>query len=266
MMNISVAFSSCPNDVFIFYRFIENKLGVQIEFEPHIHDISDLNIFARQKKFDVTKLSFPAWFRVKSNYTLLKRGAAIGFGCGPLVVAKKNIKTSSGKLRIAIPGIDTTAEALFRLWHRTEIEPIIVSYDCVADKVISGEADMGILIHEERFLFKEMGLIKIIDLGEWWEEETGLPVPLAGIFADKKFSKETIEKIEDTILHSLESAKSSPKAVMKIAKKYSVSIDEKILKLHIETFVTGESFEISSSGLAAIEKLGELMQARGLLK
>jgi len=190
-MNISFGFSPCPNDTFAFDALVHGRIAAPFTAVPALHDIEELNALARDGRYELTKLSIGALAGVRDRYTLLRSGGALGHGCGPLVVAREQASLSDAALgRIAIPGRDTTAYLLLRLAAPALGEVVELRYDEILDAVALGAVDAGLIIHESRFTYREHGLVAVADLGELWEEQTGLPVPLAAICARRDLDED----------------------------------------------------------------------------
>jgi 1,4-dihydroxy-6-naphthoate synthase len=178
-VRISLGFSPCPNDTFIFNGLVNGSVPLDGHcLEVSLHDVETLNQMAFKEQLDVTKLSFFAWLAVKSNYRLLSCGGALGYGCGPLVIAPRALTLEEMRdCRVVLPGEWTTAHLLFRLWAPLAGQRRFVPYDRIFEMLRSGEADCGVIIHESRFTFEAAGFHAVVDLGAWWEERTGLPIP-----------------------------------------------------------------------------------------
>lgn len=236
------------------------------EFEVHLHDVETLNQFALRKQFDITKLSFYTYLKVQEYYSLLSTGAALGFGCGPVVVGKKAVKKS--KLphhRIAIPGQLTTAHLLFQLWAPEAKNKLFVTYDQIFDCIASGEADYGVLIHESRFTYEQAGFQKIIDLGSWWEEETSLPIPLGCIAIRKKLPTGLAKSFESLLKKAIENSLANPDGTLEYIRQYAQEMDQSVLIKHIETFVNKYSLDLGDEGRAAVAKLEEMALNAGII-
>jgi 1,4-dihydroxy-6-naphthoate synthase len=181
MITLDIAFSPCPNDTFIFHAMVSGSMdNGRFRFIPHLDDVEALNSKAFNKTFPVSKLSFYAYLMLKNHYEILDSGGALGYGCGPLLVGK-SAAVPGPEAKIAIPGKFTTAHLLLKLWHPEFTNVEITRFDNILEGVLSGRYDAGLIIHEGRFVYPQYGLKKIVDLGEWWEEETGLPIPLGCI-------------------------------------------------------------------------------------
>ena len=185
---LTVAYSPCPNDTFMFCDVATGRLRLPgREIEVHLHDVETLNRLAVEGgRYDITKLSFHAWLLVGEQYELLNVGAALGFGCGPVVVAANGtVPDDLAGCRVAVPGELTTAHLLFRLWGRDAGKKVFSPYDQIIDMVAAGQVDAGVIIHEGRFTYEQAGLRLLVDLGQWWQQLTGLPIPLGCIVARK---------------------------------------------------------------------------------
>ncbi|MEK7331839.1 MAG: 1,4-dihydroxy-6-naphthoate synthase, partial [Nitrospirota bacterium] len=197
MKTLSLGYSPCPNDTFIFYALVHGKIDTgDLQFKEILLDVETLNRSAIKGELDITKVSYNAFGNLRDDYCLLRSGGALGRGCGPLVVSKRNysMKDLKGK-RIAIPGELTTAYLLLQLYDPDLKKNIkVMPFNMVMDAVKKGEVDAGLIIHESRFTYKAYGLKKVIDLGEWWEKETGLPIPLGCIIAKRSMGEDLIHK------------------------------------------------------------------------
>ncbi|MDP3285909.1 MAG: 1,4-dihydroxy-6-naphthoate synthase [Desulfobacterales bacterium] len=258
MIEFSIAFSPCPNDTFIFHAMLHNCIDTgDHAFSPHIDDVEALNNAAFKKTFQITKLSFYAYLLLKEDYELLDSGSALGFGCGPLLVTRKESRFSADS-RIAIPGNYTTAFLLLKLWN-PEIRNIVVTrFDRILPGVQSGEYDAGLIIHEGRFIYPDYGCEKVIDLGEWWEKETNLPIPL-GCIAIRK-DPETIvhkEQIELLIKNSVIYAKKNRNASRSFVRKHAQELDDKVIDGHIDLYVNDFTVSLGITGKKAVQTLEE---------
>jgi 1,4-dihydroxy-6-naphthoate synthase len=218
--------------------------------EPALLDIEELNRRARNGELALTKLSFGAFGSVGDSYRLLRSGAALGRGVGPLVVARE--KRPLAGARIAIPGRETTAYRLLRLSEPELGEVVELRYDLIVGAVERGDVDAGVIIHESRFTYAEHGLVRVVDLGEWWEAETGLPVPLAGIYAREGLP---MDEVERAIRASVEYAFAHPEASREYVREHSHELSEDVCRAHIELYVNEFSVDLGEPGLAAIERL-----------
>ena len=266
-MKLLLAFSPCPNDTFMFHDLATGSLRLPgSEIEVHLHDVETLNRFAAEERFDVTKLSFHAWLTVREHYRLLSVGAALGHGCGPVVVSRRPVdKSDLPNCRAAIPGELTTAHLLFRLWAPEAADRIFVAYDRVFDTVASGEADCGVVIHEGRFLVERMGFTRVVDLGSWWEEATGLPIPLGCIAARKALPDDVVDGFERLIGQSIRNSLAAPERTLPYIRQHAQELDEDVLAKHVETFVNEYSLDLGDDGRAAVARLEEMALSAGVM-
>ena len=264
MRSLRFGFSPCPNDTFAFHALVHGLVEAPFEVDPVLLDIEDLNQRARSGQLELTKLSFGAWPAVGERYRLLRSGAALGNGVGPLVVAREPVEleeAASG--RIAIPGQDTTAFLLLRLAAPSLGDVVELRYDRILDAVARGEVDAGLIIHESRFTYGDHGLVAVADLGDWWEGETGLPVPLAGIYARADLAGETIAAAEAAIRASVEYAFAHPDASRDYVRANSNELSDEVCRAHIELYVNEFSLDLGEAGLAAIDRLSALSPQTG---
>jgi 1,4-dihydroxy-6-naphthoate synthase len=255
MEKISLGFSPCPNDTFIFYALAHKKLKTDVEFFEILRDIETLNRMAFNNELDVTKASFHAFGFLRDDYCLLHSGSALGRGCGPLIVAKKKMQcVELARKSIAIPGKMTTAYLLLQLFNSGIKNIVEMPFDRIMNAVSLGTVDAGLIIHESRFAYPSYNLVKLIDLGEWWEEETGLPIPLGGIFAKRKLGAAVIRKIDSLIKKSIEYAYWNPEEAREYIKSNAQELDDDVIDRHIGLYVNDYTLEIGD-GAAAVEKL-----------
>ena len=257
---ISVAYSPCPNDTFIFCQ-LSQVAGVN----TYMHDVETLNRFSFEGKYDVTKLSFYAWLLVQDTYELLNVGAALGRGCGPLVISK-NEKPLDEDAIIAVPGEFTTAHLLLRLWNPPLKNRIFMPFDQIMGAVESGEADAGVIIHEGRFVYKERGFHCLQDLGEWWEGHTGQPIPLGCIAARKTLGKKHITEIEQALKASICAAFDDPASTTTYVKAHAQELADEVTSEHIKTYVNDFTLDLGDEGRAAINTLQDMAKAAGVFE
>jgi 1,4-dihydroxy-6-naphthoate synthase len=264
-LNFSTAFSPCPNDAFIFHAITCGLIDLSgFKFESNIMDIDELNKSAFQERFDIVKISYHAYLLLKDKYALLDSGSALGYGCGPLLVSKDGKKLSSDS-KIAIPGELTTAALLLKLWNSEFNNLTVLRFDEIMPAVASGEFDAGLIIHEGRFVFESYGLKKIIDLGSWWEGETGMPIPLGCIVIKNKYSQ-YVEKISSIIHSSIDYAFKNKSASRSYIKSLAQELDDKVIDDHINLYVNDFSRSLGKKGMDAVKKLEEMAIWRGLIK
>jgi 1,4-dihydroxy-6-naphthoate synthase len=266
MKNIDLAFSPCPNDTFMFHAMLHGCIDTDgLKFNPHIHDVETLNREAETGRFQVTKLSFFAYLALKESYQLLDAGAALGFGCGPLLVAgSSHIDLTNA--RIAIPGRYTTAHLLLKLRYPKVSEVIETRFDNILPGIQIGEFDAGVIIHEGRFIYPAFNCVKMIDLGEWWEKETGLPIPLGCIAA--RMDEDTLPlhgKIEDILRRSIEFGFDNRDASRPFVQAHAQEMDDDVIDSHIDLYVNDFSLSLGQEGRKAVETLEEMARCRNIL-
>ena len=255
-MNLGFGFSPCPNDTFAFDALVHGRVEAPFPALPAFHDIEELNALAREGRYELTKLSFGALAGLRDRYTLLRSGAALGRGCGPLVVAREPASLAQATAgRIAIPGWDTTAFLLLRLAAPALGELVEVRYDRILDAVASGEVDAGLIIHESRFTYADHGLVEVSDLGAWWEEETGLPILLGAICARTDIGPELISAAEDAVRRSVEYAFAHPLASLEYVRAHSKELSDEVCRRHIDLYVNEFTLDLGDDGLAAVDAL-----------
>jgi 1,4-dihydroxy-6-naphthoate synthase len=268
MTTLSLGYSPCPNDTFIFYALVHGKIDTDLRFREILEDVETLNRKAGRAELDITKISFHAYGHLRETYCLLRSGGALGKGCGPLVISKKYERMEDLRGRkIAVPGELTTAFLLLQLFEPSLKERVIaMPFHRIIDAVRNDEADAGLIIHESRFTYQDAGLRKILDLGAWWETETGLPIPLGGIIAKRELGKDLIRKIETDIRKSLEYAfanSAEPKAYIK---KHSQELADSVIEQHIGLYVNDYSLDIGGDGIRAVEGLFRMAEEKGIIK
>ena len=253
---LTLGFSPCPNDCFIFDALLHGKIDTEgLKFKPVIEDVEALNKKAFKGKLDISKLSFFTYAQVQRKYVLLDSGAALGFGVGPLVVAKPETLNLKPETIVAIPGKNTTANLLFSLAFPKAKNKTEILFSEIENAVLNGKVDAGVIIHESRFTYKQKGLKKIIDLGEWWKQKTKSPIPLGGIAIKKSFPKELQKKAERIIRRSVEFAFAHPNSSKNFIKKHSQAMDDKVIKQHIGLYVNQYSLSLGVKGKKAVSLL-----------
>ncbi|MCI5167301.1 MAG: 1,4-dihydroxy-6-naphthoate synthase [Candidatus Electrothrix sp. GM3_4] len=254
---LTIGYSPCPNDTFIFYALMHGEIPLRhIHFAPPLlEDVETLNTWAINTKLDVTKLSFHALGHVQDSYTILNAGAALGRSCGPLLVTRSEQTTKPSSWKIAIPGKYTTAALLLKLFLPDHSETITMPFNAIMGAVKEGKADAGLIIHESRFTFQNYGLICVQDLGEWWEKETGLPIPLGCIAARTSIGQQAIKETEKAIASSLYWASAHPEACTAYIKKHAQELDDQVISNHIALYVNNFSIDLADAGRAAVQEL-----------
>jgi len=258
--SLSLGFSPCPNDTFIFHALVHKQLGQAGAWLPDfgaasLADVETLNEWALAGRLDVSKLSFHALGQVLEQYVLLMAGSALGRGCGPLLVARENFSAAKlPRLTIGIPGRYTTAALLLRMYSPAPLTTRVMRFDQIMPAIVAGEVDAGVIIHESRFTFQAHGLLLLQDLGAWWEQETGLPIPLGGIVAKRSLGKERILAIDRSIRASVVAAFACPEASMPYIRQHAQELDDKVIREHIGLYVNQFSLDLGEEGLAAVRE------------
>jgi 1,4-dihydroxy-6-naphthoate synthase len=264
---LTLGYSPCPNDTFIFDALVHGRVEVNgLRFEERLEDVETLNRLAAGAELDVTKISYGAIPRLLRDYVLLRSGGALGRGCGPLVVARPGMGAEElAGARIAIPGRGTTANLLLRLFAPGAAPGVERVYSDIMPAVARGEFDAGLIIHESRFTYPRHGLVRVADLGEWWEETTGLPIPLGGILARRSLGGEAIREIEDGIRRSVEYAFAHPEASRPYVRAHAQEMDDEVTQQHIDLYVNRFSVDVEEEGARAIEALFARAREAGVI-
>jgi len=262
---LTIGYSPCPNDTFIFYALVHGKVMLPgIEFREQLDDVETLNRMALEGALDITKISYHALGYLRDQYALLRSGGALGRGCGPLIVARPGTKLADlPKGTIAIPGKLTTAYLLLRLFDPSIANLTIMEFDRIMDVVSRGETDAGLIIHESRFTYPFHKLEKLLDLGEWWERYSGLPIPLGGILGKRSLGRDVLLRIEAGIRDSLQYARTHVPEVMEYCRQHGQELDAQVMRSHIDLYVNDFSLDLGQEGLAAIRRLFSEAEARG---
>ncbi|MBS1948481.1 MAG: 1,4-dihydroxy-6-naphthoate synthase [Bacteroidetes bacterium] len=256
-MKLTLGFSPCPNDTFIFDALVNKKIDTgNFEFDVLMEDVQTLNQWALQGKLDISKISYGVFPRVQNDYDLLGSGGALGKGVGPLLIAKKQIALEKiNECSIGIPGRDTTANMLFSLAFPSALKKEFLIFSGIEEAVLNGKVDAGVIIHENRFTYQDKGLLRLMDLGEFWEQETGCPVPLGGIVIKKKFEKKIQQQINLFIRKSIEYSWASYPSISVYIRKYAQEMSEHVMRQHIDLYVNNYSFCLGEDGKNAISTL-----------
>ena len=258
MRTLTFGYSPCPNDTFAFHALAHGLVDAPFRIEPVLLDIEELNRRAHDGAFALSKLSVGAFAGVGTRYRLLRSGAALGHGVGPLVVARAAMSLPEAvRGRVAIPGRETTAYRLLRLAAPDIAAPIEMRYDRILRAVAEGEVDAGLIIHESRFTYRDHGLECVVDLGTWWEGETALPVPLAGICAREDLDVATVAAAESAIRASVQYAFDHPEASADYVRAHAQEMSAEVCAQHIALYVNEWSLDVGEAGLAAITRLIE---------
>jgi 1,4-dihydroxy-6-naphthoate synthase len=256
-MKLSLGFSPCPNDTFIFDALVNKKIDTEgIEFEAVLEDVQTLNQWGEEERLDVTKLSFPALFNQASHYVILQSGAALGKGVGPLLIAKKKIDAPDMEnCRIAIPGENTTANFLLSYVFPQAKNKIPYLFSEIEDAVLTGEVDLGVIIHENRFTYQQKGLHRICDLGEIWEEREGLAIPLGCIAIKRSIDPAVRQKVDALIRKSLAYSFESYPRLSGYVADHAQAMEEAVMRKHIELYVNDYSKNLGEVGKNSINRL-----------
>jgi len=271
MKTLSLGYSPCPNDTFIFYALIHGKIAADgLDFKEVLLDVETLNKKALEAELDLTKISYHAYGHLRKDYCMLRAGGALGRGCGPLIIAKDAY--SMDELRnkkIAIPGRLTTANLLMNLFYSSSGDQpsdiIEMPFHEIMQAVADNRVDAGLIIHESRFTYPSYGLKEIIDLGAWWEQETGLPIPLGGIIAKRSFGEEFNTKINSLLKQSVEYAFANRDVPMKYIKEHSQELSDEVIKQHIDLYVNDFSLDVGDEGERAVRELISRAEDAGLV-
>ncbi len=271
---LTIGFSPCPNDCFIFDAMIHGKVDTEgLEFQPVIEDVETLNQKAFDRELDITKLSYHAFAYITKYYQLLNSGSALGNGCGPLLIGKEenlnyiftNLESKMSNLTIAIPGTFTTASFLLALAFPFAANTIEMNFSEIEDAVLKGDVDAGLIIHENRFTYEQKGLKKVIDLGEFWETLAIAPIPLGGIVIKRSFDDELKQKVNRIIRRSVEFAFAYPKASKAFVKQHAQTMSEAVMKQHIDLYVNNYSIDLGREGKRAVKLFFDKALELGLI-
>ncbi len=258
-MNFSLAISTCPNDTFIFAPLILQLIDNQnFKFSTHFADIEKLNESAFENKFDITKVSYAAYFRCADEYEILDSGSALGFQNGPILISKQKIYPDELEFaKIAIPGKFTTAAMLLKIFFPKIHQIFEYLFSNIEEAILSNEVDAGVIIHENRFSYQKKGLRKICDLGEIWENSTHLPIPLGAIVIRKTISREIKLRINEILKKSVHFALEKPDLTKNFIKNYAQNLENSVIENHIRTFVNEFTEFLNEKARKAIEILFE---------
>jgi 1,4-dihydroxy-6-naphthoate synthase len=266
-----LAYSPCPNDTFIFHAWVHGLVVGAPAVEERLEDIDTLNRLALGGEADVVKISMYAFARLRETYAMLRSGGAMGRGCGPLVVAPKRSRLSAApsvrrvtvladelaRARVAVPGEVTTAALLVELLTGGLARPVFMPFDQIMPAVATGEVDAGVIIHEGRFTYGAYGLRRLVDLGEWWEDSTGLPVPLGGIAVRRTLESGLKAQVERAVRASVEHARAHPEATGEYVREHSQEMDPLVCQQHIDLYVNEFTVDYGPEGEEAVRRLLE---------
>ena len=268
-MKLTIGYSPCPNDCFIFDALIHGKIDNEgLQFEVLLEDVETLNKKALQGELDVTKLSYHAYAYGLENYILLRSGSALGFNCGPLLIqdARRTMKDLNSNSKIAIPGKLTTANLLLSIAYPNLTNKVEYVFSDIENAVLSGEVDAGLIIHENRFTYQDRGLKKIMDLGEFWDSLIHAPIPLGGIVIKRNLSNDLQQKVNRLIKKSVGYAFENPESSMDYVKAHAQEMSEEVIKKHIALYVNNFSIDLGETGINAVQLLFNKAKELNLFK
>lgn len=268
MKQLSLGFSPCPNDTYIFYGLVNGLLDPDVpQFAaPSLEDVETLNQWSLGARLDVTKLSFHAAAHVLDEYCILQSGSALGRGCGPLLVAARDMDMDElSECRIGIPGVYTTAALMFRMFLPAAVNLVEMRFEQIMPALVDGSIDAGVIIHESRFTYPRFGLFCIQDLGQWWEKISGLPIPLGCIAARRTLGRDTLAAIDQSVRKSLEYARLHPAHCMDYIHRYAQETEDEVVMSHIDLYVNDYSLDLGKEGREAVESFFSRGRAAGVL-
>lgn len=257
---MTLGFSPCPNDTFIFDALVNHKINTEgLKFEAVLEDVQTLNQWAKAGKLDISKISYGVLPLVLDRYIVLNSGGALGKGVGPLLITKPSKDHHPAipveEMSIAIPGENTTAHMLFSLAFPNAKNKQFMVFHEIEEAVLSGKADAGVIIHENRFTYQHKGLIKIMDLGSYWEKTIEVPIPLGGIVIKRSIDHSIQKKTDYLIRKSLEYAFANYPSIPDYVRRHSQEMDEAIMRQHIDLYVNNYSLELGEDGQTAVKKM-----------
>ena len=268
-MKLSLGFSPCPNDCFMFDAIVHHRIDLEgLEFSVRLADVEALNKSAFAAEADVTKLSYHAYAYCTDNYVLLDAGSALGRNCGPLLISRRSIskeEVAAGHIEIAIPGTYTTANFLLGLAFPAATKKTELVFSAIESSLLNDEYDAGLIIHENRFTYEAKGLKKIIDLGEFWEGETGAPIPLGGIVVNRSLPDEVQHTVNRLVRRSVEYAFANRAASLPYVRAHAQEMSDGVMYRHIDLYVNEYSVDLGKEGRRAVELLFDKAKATGLI-
>lgn len=272
-MELTLGFSSCPNDTFIFDALLHGKIDTEgLTFVPVIEDVESLNHKANQHLLDITKLSYHAYAYLTHQYKLLNAGSALGFGVGPLLIRNSEFRIQNSELgmdselKVGIPGRLTTANFLLSIAYPELKNKVEMVFSDIEGALLNGEIDLGLIIHENRFTYESRGLQKVRDLGEYWEELSGAAIPLGGIVVSRKFDDTTQMKIDRVLKRSIEFAFANRKSSYDFVRAHSQEMSEEVMYKHIDLYVNEYSIDLGAEGIKAIHTLFDKAVEQGVIE
>jgi len=268
-MAYTLAYSPCPNDTYVFGALTNGLLPRAPQVAPYLADIDELNRAAERATYELVKVSYGAIPFLMKHYRILPAGGAIGRGCGPLLVAQPGgsppLFSDFAQKRIAIPGERTTAFMLLQLALGTRPKTVTMRFDRIIPAVVAGEVDAGLIIHESRFTYRDAGLISIVDLGEWWENMTLLPIPLGAIVVRNDIPEDEARTLNAAIRQSLDFARNNDAVVMPYVRAHAAEMNDDVMRSHITTYVTDFTDDLGEAGRNAVHALFSRAHTAGIL-
>ncbi len=265
--SLSLGYSTCPNDTFVFHAMTHAKIDTQgLDFEVVHHDVEKLNQMACQKVLDISKLSFAALGHLNQDYGLLRSGSALGRVCGPLIVARPGYDLADiANHPVAVPGLWTTAALLLNLYAKKSLKTVPMVFDEIMPQVSKGKFNYGVIIHEGRFTYEFQGLTALLDLGQWWEDETDLSIPLGCIAMRRSLGPSLAKRVDEVISSSTAHAFDYPQDSRDYVKMYAQEMDDEVMNQHIALYVNTQTQMLDTEGEAAIRKLYDEASQVGLI-
>lgn len=266
-MKLTLGFSPCPNDTFIFDAMVNGKIDTRgLSFEYVMEDVETLNLWAKEGKLDITKLSYNTFLHTIDKYALLHSGSALGKGVGPLLISKEPLDLNKiADYKIVIPGFNTTANLLLSIAFPNAKQKQELVFNEIEDAVLSGKADAGLIIHENRFTYAQKGLTKLVDLGDWWEEHVNAAIPLGGIVVRRSFDKELSATIDAVIKDSIAYSWQHYPALSPFITKNAQEMEEEVMRKHINLYVNNFTTDLGEEGYRAINTLFSEAKKAGLV-
>jgi 1,4-dihydroxy-6-naphthoate synthase len=269
-MHLSLGFSSCPNDTFIFDAMVHGKIDTEgLSFTVYMHDVEELNQMAFRNELAITKLSYHAFAYLTNDYQLLDAGSALGFGVGPLLVIKKNspaLQKDKSEWKVAIPGKYTTANFLLSIAYPEIKNKTELLFSEIEQGVLTGSFDAGLLIHENRFTYEQRGLFKVADLGAFWEKYAQAAIPLGGIVVKRNLADDVKQKINRVLRRSVEYAFANPKASYEYVKTHAQEMEEDVMYKHINLYVNQFSVDLGEEGKRAVKTLFNMAKEKQIIE
>lgn len=268
MQELTLAFSPCPNDTFIFDAMVNGKINTRgIRFRYMLEDVETLNQWAAEERMDITKLSYNAFLHLARRYALLHSGSALGMGVGPLLIARKPLDLSAAaSWRIAIPGVKTTANLLLSLALPEVADKTPILFNEIENAVLSDAYDAGLIIHENRFTYASKGLVKLMDLGDWWEQTMQAAIPLGGIVMKRNFDPALMATVDTIIRESIAYAWEQYPALPSFVTENAQEMEEQVMRQHIGLYVNDYTTDLGARGRQSIQLLFEKAVQTGLIQ